>query len=382
MIRTMTGMAQQGLRAIVRMRPLPRLLTWTVTFRCNARCSMCDSWRKDASDELDTDTALGMVRSLPRSLTAVRLTGGEPFVRADFGRLVRGLEDHLKPEFVHITTNGFLTSSILAFLEERSSRRAPALKILVSLDGMKDSHDRIRGRPRSFERAIATVRALAGMRRATGLDLAVNQTVVDQTGIEEYGELHALLRRLDVPHHVVVAYAQSATYSTTPGVDLAPRHPGEFKTVVPLERSIVERFLDTLEADLAELPLANRLAKAYYYRGLRSRLIEGRSSPNPPCVALSSHLRVFPDGMVPVCQFNSKPVGNIARDGFDAVWNGERIRSERDWVRACPGCWAECEVLPSALLGGDLFRKTSMAEVFKPKRVPGAELSFLSRGPG
>ncbi|HVR63081.1 MAG TPA: hypothetical protein VMU50_14360, partial [Polyangia bacterium] len=33
-------------------RDQPRLLTYIVTFRCNARCVMCDSWRKEGEGEL------------------------------------------------------------------------------------------------------------------------------------------------------------------------------------------------------------------------------------------------------------------------------------------------------------------------------------------
>ncbi|MBK8801270.1 MAG: radical SAM protein [Fibrobacteres bacterium] len=363
MIRAAAGVVDHRIRKMLGMRPLPRLLTWTVTFRCNARCSMCDSWRKDAKDELDTATSLAMVRTLPKSVSMVRLTGGEPFVRKDLAILVNEIQDHLRPGFLHVTTNGFLTEEIVSFLEARASRGSSRLQLLLSLDGAKESHDRIRGRSFAFDSAMATLKAVAKSRRRWKVDLAVNQTIVDPRGIEEYGELHEALSSLEVPHHVVVAYAESATYSTSANVDVAPRHPGEFRTVVPLDPHTVDAFLRRLDQDLSRLPRSSRLAKSYYYRGLRGRLLEGKAWPNPRCEALTGHLRIFPDGSVPVCQFNSASVGNLARDGFDAVWNGEEIRRRRDWVRACPGCWAECEVIPSAVLGGDVAGFLSAKEV-------------------
>jgi MoaA/NifB/PqqE/SkfB family radical SAM enzyme len=72
-------------------------------------------------------------------------------------------------------------------------------------------------------------------------------------------------------------------------------------------------------------------------------------------VALRSHLRLLPDGRVPVCQFNTETVGNVLHQSFEEVWHGMNARSSRQWVDACPGCWAECEVLPSALFSGDLL---------------------------
>ena len=47
-----------------------------------------------------------------------------------------------------------------------------------------------------------------------------------------------------------------------------------------------------------------------------------------------------------------------ALDGqsFADVWSGSKAKKQRDWVHACAGCWAECEVLPSAIYSGDLLR--------------------------
>ena len=113
--------------------------------------------------------------------------------------------------------------------------------------------------------------------------------------------------------------------------------------------------LDEVERDIESYPPAERAAKRYYLRGIRNRLLHCKGAPNPPCVALGSHMRLFPNGDVPTCQFNTRKVGNLRRQLFEQVWFGEDIEPQRRWVRNCPGCWAECEVLPSALYTGDLF---------------------------
>jgi hypothetical protein len=100
-----------------------------------------------------------------------------------------------------------------------------------------------------------------------------------------------------------------------------------------------------------------RIGKRYYLRGLLARLRQQpHPQPKPRCVALRSHLRLLPDGSVPVCQFNTEKMGNLVTQSFDEVWHGQPARDSRQWVDDCPGCWAECEVMPSALFSGDLFR--------------------------
>jgi MoaA/NifB/PqqE/SkfB family radical SAM enzyme len=77
-------------------------------------------------------------------------------------------------------------------------------------------------------------------------------------------------------------------------------------------------------------------------------------------VALRSHLRLLPDGSVPVCQFNTERVGNLLEQPFDEVWQGLPARAQRTWVGGCSGCWAECEVVPNALYSGDLIKEVAL----------------------
>ena len=141
----------------------------------------------------------------------------------------------------------------------------------------------------------------------------------------------------------------------------APKISGAFQTANPIDPDLFRSFMDRVERDARDLPWANRMAKAYYLKGIRNRVLHSRGVPNPSCAALAGHLRIFPNGDIPTCQFNSKVVGNLLKTDFDACWNSAATLKSREWVEKCPGCWAECEVLPSALLGGDIvshrFRK-------------------------
>ncbi len=332
----------------------PRFLTYLVTFRCNARCVMCDCWRKPHADELSLPAIAHIFRQLPR-LNAVRLSGGEPFLRRDLREIADLAAAYLRPLYLHITSNGFLTEQIVHFCETRN--RALPLMLLISLDGVGEKHDAVRGIPGAWEKATRTLHALAPRRKELNLRLAVNQTIVDADGCAQYRALREVLIPLAVPHHVVIAYDQSATYSTAETTEMAPPVAGAFPTFGALPPEQLQALFADFTADLRRYAPLERLAKRYYYRGIRNRLFHQRDLPNPPCVALSSHLRVYPNGDVPVCQFNSARLGNLAEQSFAELWQGERARTLRAWVARCPGCWAECEVLPNAIYSGDLLRE-------------------------
>jgi MoaA/NifB/PqqE/SkfB family radical SAM enzyme len=329
---------------------------------------MCDSWRKPPENELSVSELDGIFASWPR-LDAVRLTGGEPFVRKDLGEIARVVQRRLSPFVLHVTTNGFGTRSIVRFCEERE-RSAP-LALLVSVDGWGDAHSRIRGKASAWERVVETLRAIAPRQDELGVRLAVNQTVVDAEGLDSYRKLRAMLAPLRVRHQMVVAYEASATYSLTREVTLAPRAIGDFATFGSLPEETIRELLDEADHDTERLPLPERVAKRYYLRGLRSRLLGEGEGPRPRCVALSAHVRVLPDGRVPTCQFDTRVVGSLREQTLTEIWRGDEIDERRAWVAACPGCWAECEVLPNATYTGDLARALVPETLTRP-RAPDA----------
>jgi len=69
------------------------------------------------------------------------------------------------------------------------------LNILVSLDGSREWHNHVHGRKYAFDRAMETLRVLSKKRKNWNLNLAVNQTIVDQQSIAEYRYLHELLKK-------------------------------------------------------------------------------------------------------------------------------------------------------------------------------------------
>jgi MoaA/NifB/PqqE/SkfB family radical SAM enzyme len=333
---------------------------------------MCDSWKKPAGHELGVSDISRIFDQLPQ-MDVVRLTGGEPFLRRDLTAIAHLAQEKLRPAVLHITTNGFLTDRILQFCERR--RKDIPLHILVSVDGLGEKHNRIRGRKTAWEDVVTTLRALALRRKEFRIRIAVNQTVVDAEGAEHYRQLRAFLRPLQIRNHLVMAYDVSGTYSLEAEVDAAPTEVGQFVTRGQFTRNQIEELLDEAEGDLASYSVLQRMGKKYYLRGLRNRLLNGTGDPNPKCVALTCHLRLMPDGSVPTCQFNTVSVGNLQEQPFEDVWLGHQANRQRAWVQRCPGCWAECEVLPSAIYTGDLIRKGLFS------RAPHPRLFGMSNNP-
>ncbi len=337
--------------------PRPAWCTYLVCYRCNARCRMCDSWRVRPGYEMTPAEVASVFARIGR-LDVVRLTGGEPFLREDLLEIAEAVLRESRPMVIHITTNGSRPEAIVSFVERFS--RPGLLRFMVSFDGLEDEHDRNRGEDVRFQTALESVRRLTALRKRFGLEVSANHTVISPQSLEDHEGLRRRLAELGVDVHSVLAYADSAMY----GAKLRGRRAEHLivPSGYPLHPMLAEAdVLGFVERELSRLresgnPLL-RWGKRYYLRGLRARLAgEKDPRPRPPCVALRSHIRLLPDGSVPVCQFNTEIVGNLLRDSFEAVWHGVAARESRRWVDACPGCWAECEVMPNAIYSGDIVR--------------------------
>lgn len=317
---------------------------------------MCDSWRMKPGAEM-TPAQAGQAFAKIGKLDIVRLTGGEPFLRDDFLELAREVVSASSPSVLHVTTNGSRPEQVESFV--RAFEKSGRLRFMVSLDGLAEEHDANRGQEVAFAVAEDTIHRLVRMRAATGIEVSVNHTVISSASLDQHAELARRFAPWGVDVHAVLAYADFAMYGLKRFGKAAPDliKGGGYPLHPALAEAEVIRFARGQLQGLSRLrDPALRWAKRYYWRGLLARLRgDSRPLPKPPCVALRSHIRLLPDGGVPVCQFNTDRVGNLLSQSFDEVWHGPTVQAPRAWVDACNGCWAECEVMPNALYTGDLF---------------------------
>ena len=121
-----------------------------VTYRCNAKCNMCDVWKFPTKPE--EEIGLDVYEKLP-DMFFTNITGGEPFVRKDLPEIVALLRK--KTKRIVISTNGFFTYRIIALCENY-----PDQGIRISIEGSQATNDTIRGIPEDSERTLLKLREM------------------------------------------------------------------------------------------------------------------------------------------------------------------------------------------------------------------------------
>lgn len=138
-----------------------RDVVWELTLRCNALCLHCGSDAGRARPrELSTEEALRVCDEIADlSCACVTFSGGEPFLREDWPALARRLVG--RGVRVEVISNGLMIDEALA----RRCAEAGVHAVSMSVDGTEEIHDRLRGVPGSFRRAMTA----AGHLRRAGL---------------------------------------------------------------------------------------------------------------------------------------------------------------------------------------------------------------------
>ena len=105
--------------------------TVIVTYRCNARCSMCNRYKAPSKPE--EELSIETIKKLPK-MYFTNITGGEPFIRTDLPDIVREL--YKKSDRIVISTNGYFTDRIIALCKE-----FPKVGIRISIEGLQATND-------------------------------------------------------------------------------------------------------------------------------------------------------------------------------------------------------------------------------------------------
>lgn len=278
-----------------------------LTENCQARCVSCDYWKTRWTDGLNTERAIGLIDEIAElGIGTLRLTGGEPLIRKDlFEVLERSRARQLK--HVILQTNGLL----LKRFEDRVNA-SPITHVNVSIDGMRETNDRIRGVDGYFDTAVEGIQALKGKKVSFSVTL-------NGASAEELEKLAEVARELGAGL----------------GYNILSRN-----LFFLANADLVSLWPDTQHVSALEKFARDAMGRPEYEVDYLRKYYRHEALDEPACVLGYLQVFVLSNGDVLTGCYPLPPVGNVVESSLREVLTSEAYRKQAEAMvrRECPGC--------------------------------------------
>jgi MoaA/NifB/PqqE/SkfB family radical SAM enzyme len=300
--------------------PSPPFVILFINSVCNMKCDHCFYWQSlNSPDDLtfqeivDLSSQLGKIENL-------NLSGGEPFLRKEFGAICRQFIHRNGVKEIYVPTNGWYTAKTVAQIRETLKEKSLRLfAVELSLDGMEEFHDRFRATKNAFKKAMETYDALADLQHEDARLQIHSISTATADNMDEIRRLTTYLfeRCPQMSHHNLALIRGDRKNPTLQGPKLV-----EYQALYEYVKRLWAPRENTRYGRIVEPML--QWTKVKTAREQRQVV---------PCRAGVLSAVVYHNGDVSVCEA-LQPLGNIRERSFSEIWRSEWARRRRASIRA------------------------------------------------
>ena len=320
--------------------------TVIVTYRCNARCSMCNRYKAPSKPE--EEISIETIKKLPK-MYFTNITGGEPFIRTDLKDIVREL--YKKSDRIVISTNGFFTDRIIDLAKE-----FPNIGIRISIEGLEQTNNDIRGLQDGYNRGYTTLKKL----REMGMkDVGFGMTVQDKNAPD-------LVPLYKISDEMGMEFATASLHNSFYFV--------EAKNIIK-NRPMVAKNFEKLVNELLKSNSPKKWFRAYFNHGLINYIYGQKRLL--PCDMSFDTFFIDPYGDVMPCNGtkDKEVMGNLNTQSWDELWNSPEAEAVRKKVRHCDrDCWMIGSVSPA--MHKYIWKPATWVVIHKVKSLLGMKYSM------
>ncbi|HUC38817.1 MAG TPA: radical SAM protein [Candidatus Acidoferrum sp.] len=334
----LAGLALTALKSNFTTLDRPYKLNFTVTYNCQSRCLTCSIWEIRPKDELTIDE-IRRFAGKNNYFKWIELTGGEPFLRSDIVEIAAAFKENCKDLYlVTMPTNSLCNTDLVEKrLRGILSLGIPRLVITVSLDGYRELHDKIRGIPGNFDKAMATYRMIMQVKKEHPNIDAIFGYTMSKFNVGQFEQTYNAVKQIfpGVTYndfHINIAQT-SETYYKNGNLDLSPVGPQASEEIrgVLMKRKKMYDPMHIVET------------------AFMKRLVDFAKDGKSPMKVRSLEASLFLDSwgnVYPSIMWNKK-VGNIREADYDLsrIWHTPTAEEVRSAIKkgAGPNEWTSCE---------------------------------------
>ncbi len=329
-------------KAIIKKNQLPSYFIYFPTNRCNLSCSHC--FYHDSLNKRFNELSLAEIDSFTKTMDPLLnlvLTGGEPYLKHDIAQIVRIFYENTKVPILTIPSNGWYLEKMNRQIRNMMNW-CPELILnqLISIDGLQEDHDKIRGVNGSFKKALNSIEFIRGLQKEFE---RINIGTITTFTSENQNKMKDIVKgiyELARPDNIAINLIRGD-----------PKEKVNMNLNMKLYQEAVEyrdnlfyskkmsghiRFKGDKIATAGRIVLNNMVKKIFE-----------KNKYQMPCYAANISGVMYPEGQVYPCEILNKShlIGNI-RDfnlNFRQLWLSQKAKEEVNFIRKTKCfCTHEC----------------------------------------
>lgn len=318
-----------GRKIIFKKNAMPEFLTLFVTSRCNLKCSHCFYWR--SLDSQDAELSISEIEKISDSLpdfTYISITGGEPYLRDDLPQIASTFSSKNNIQNISVVTNGVLTDKIISETKKMlASCPRTNITVVVSMDGIGDEHDNIRGGRGVFDKAVKTIEGLKGLKIPyPGFNVGVAITYMAQNQ-KRVMDIYKFVRDGLKPDSISLTLVRGDSRDpTSKKIDIAG-----YENIC---RQMDDDFFSGRVSGLKGFAISDFIIAMKMRLWKITSWVYKNNKRAIPCYAGSISAVIYPNGDVYPCELMSKTIGNIKEFDYDLkrLWRSEKAELMRSAI--------------------------------------------------
>lgn len=193
----------------LRIRLRPETLQMPITGKCNSKCTTCNVWKQKEKKDVDIDELKKTLQDeYFKNVRYVGINGGEPFLHSRFCEVIETILKIKKLKAIYIITNGLATDRTLNMLssaKKMCKKRGVKINLTVSMDGVGEVYECVRGIKNSFKNVENTILAINSDLNRYCDSITIGTTISKRnvgylSQIRTYADIH----RIKVNYHLAV----------------------------------------------------------------------------------------------------------------------------------------------------------------------------------
>lgn len=329
-------------KVIYKKNQLPSYFIFYPTSRCNLSCSHC--FYHDSLNKKFNELTLGEINKFTKTMDPLLhliITGGEPYLREDIDKIVKVFYENTKVPIISIPSNGFFKEVMIKKIRSMMEL-CPKLVLNqhISLDGLREEHDRIRCFKGSFDRAIKTIEALKELQKE--YDRINIGTITTFTSQNQHNFIDIIkgIHEIANPDNITITLVRGdPKEKVNVNLDMKLYREGvEYRDSLFYSKKMPGhiRFKGNKIATAARIILNEKVQQ-----------IHETNEYQMPCYAGNLSGVMYPEGQVHPCEIldNSHMIGNIREFNYDfrKLWLSQKAKDEVKFIRGTNCfCTHEC----------------------------------------